>query len=299
MFRSKSSNAPLALFSAAFLLLSFTAPLSAADLTNNPKPPSVFQELARKLITDGFDKSEINGLFSNSSVRFDNRIMPLKIKHNETKLHYDIFLRQKRIDRARHYLRDNKQLLTSIEKEYGIPKEVKIAILLVETDLGRYLGTGLAFNTLASMAVADDFELMTPFLPPEYQKMSARERKKIEKRMKRKSEWAYSELKSLILYSNLNNIDIFSIKGSIFGAIGLCQFMPSNALKFGVDYDKDGRVDLFSPADALASMANYLRYYGWTDNLPWDRQMKVIMHYNHSTPYARTVIKVAKKVKTS
>ena len=299
MFNPKSSNAAATLFAAAFLLLSFTAPLPAADLTGNPKVPAVFQKLARKLIADGFDKSEINGLFSNENVRFDNRIMPRKITHNESKLHYDIFLQQERIDRAKHYLQSNKQLLNSIEKEYGIPKEVKVAILLVETDLGRYLGSGLAFNTLSSMAVADDFELLAPFLPPEYKNMPARERAKIEKRMKSKSQWAYSELKSLIIYSNLNNIDMFSIRGSIFGAIGLCQFMPSNALKFGVDYDKDGRVDLFSRADALASMANYLRYYGWKRDLAHGRQMKVIMHYNHSTPYARTVIEVAKKVKAS
>lgn len=272
----------------------------SADKTNRLRViPTVFQKLADRLVADGFDQTEIERLFTNDKVAFDNRIMPRKITHDETKLHYDIFLDKRRISRAKGYLKDNRKLLTAIETEYGIPKEVKVAILLVETDLGRYLGSGLAFNTLASMAVADDFERIKPYLPAEYKNMNGKERRRIEKRMKKKAGWAYSELKSLIIYANLNNLDILSMKGSIFGAIGLCQFMPSNALRFGVDYDKDGKVDLFSTADALASMANYLKYYGWKQDLARSRQLKVIMHYNHSTPYAKTVIKVAEKVRTS
>ncbi len=272
----------------------------SADKTNRPGViPPVFQKLAGRLVADGFDQTEIERLFTDDKVAFDNRIMPRKITHDETKLHYDIFLDNRRISRAKGYLQDNRKLLTAIETEYGVPKEVKVAILLVETDLGRYLGSGLAFNTLASMAVADDFERIKPYLPAGYKNMTGKEQRRIEKRMKKKAGWAYSELKSLIIYANLNNLDILSMKGSIFGAIGLCQFMPSNALKFGVDYDKDGKVDLFSTADALASMANYLKYYGWKQDLARNRQLKVIMHYNHSTPYAKTVIKVAEKVRTS
>ncbi len=280
-------------------LLASNNPLSAADSKTWAKIPPVFQDLARQLVADGFDQAEINAIFSDKKVVFNSKIMPRKITHDEKKLHYDIFLEKRRINRAKGYLRENRQLLTAIEKEYGIPKEVKVAILLVETDLGRYLGSGLAFNTLASMAVADDFDRIKPYLPSEYKHMSKKERLRIEKRMKKKASWAYSELKSLIIYAKLNNLDLLSMKGSIFGAIGLCQFMPSNALRFGVDYDKDGKVDLFSTADAVASMANYLKYYGWKEDLAMNRQLKVIMHYNHSTPYAKTVIKVAEKVRTS
>ncbi len=296
--RSMNFKMKLQTVTALFIIISCLNHTVFAQENPYEKLPLVFQGLAAQLVADGFEEGEIINLFSNKKLKFDKRIMPRKITHNEAKLHYDIFLQEKRIDRAKDYLNHNKRLLDAIEREYGIPKEVKVAILLVETDLGRYLGSGLAINTLASMAVADDLERIRPYLPKEYQNMSQGERKKIVKRMKSKARWAYSELKSLIIYATLNNMDIFSIRGSIFGAIGLCQFMPSNALKFGVDYDKDGKVDLFSPADALASMANYLKYYGWRQDLAMDRQLKVIMHYNHSTPYARTVIKVAEKVKS-
>ncbi len=257
----------------------------------------VFRQLSVSLVKDGFDSSEICAIFSDPLVRFNPKVMPRKVTHNEGALHYDIFLEKSRIERARRYLEKNRELFSSVEKEYGIPKEVKVAILLVETDLGRYLGSDLALNNLASMAVASDFRRIKAYLPDSYKGLGKRERARIKRKLLAKSRWAYSELKSLIIYSSLNGLDIHKIKGSIFGAIGLCQFMPSNALKFGVDFNKDGKVDLFDPADALASMANYLQFYGWRPDIPKKGQIRVIKHYNHSTPYAKTVLKVAKKVR--
>ncbi len=259
--------------------------------------PAVFKQLTTSLVKDGFSKEEICKIFSHPSVRFNPKVMPRKVTHREASLHYDIFLENRRIKRAKRYLESNREIFDIVEKEYGIPKEVKVAILLVETDLGRYLGSDLALNNLASMAVASDLKKIRPYLPDSYKHLSRKEQRRIQKKLKSKSKWAYSELKSLIIYSQLNDLDIHQIKGSIFGAIGLCQFMPSNALKFGVDFNKDGKVDLFDPADAIASMANYLQYYGWRPDLRKKSQIRVIKHYNHSTPYAKTVLEVAKKVR--
>ncbi len=290
------------LFVSVLISLAMSTTLLAADSVNDSLSgckgiDPVFRQLAGSLIEDGFQASEVCLIFSNPAVKFNPRVMPRKIAHREASLHYDVFLEKKRIERARKYLESKRDIFASVEKEYGIPKEVKVAILLVETDLGRYLGSDLALNNLASMAVASDFNKIRAYLPDSYKKLSKRERKRIQRKLEAKSKWAYSELKSLIIYSNLNGLDIHKIKGSIFGAIGLCQFMPSNALKFGVDFNKDGKVDLFDPADAVASMANYLQFYGWKSDLCEKVQIRVIKHYNHSTPYARTVLKVAEKVR--
>ncbi len=258
--------------------------------------PDIFRELANNLIRDGFSQTEICRIFSHPSVRFNPRVMPRKLVHKEASLHYDMFLEKGRLERARKYLDKNRELFDKVEKEYGIPKEIKVAILLVETDLGRYLGSSLVLNTLASMAVASDFNKVKDYLPASYKSFNRQEQARLEKKLAKKSKWAYSELKSLIVYSRSNGFDIHKIKGSIFGALGLCQFMPSNALRFGVDFDKDGKVDLFDPADALASMANYLRFYGWKSHIHPRVQIEVIKHYNHSTPYARTVLEVAERV---
>jgi membrane-bound lytic murein transglycosylase B len=257
----------------------------------------VWEPLIEHLIEDGKDEATIRSIFARREVQFDPGVMPRKLSHKESELDYSKFLRPERLSRARAFLDTHREVLIRIEDEYGVPKEVEVAILLVETDLGRYLGPGRAFNILASMAAASDIDSVKPWLSPEL--LVSTERKRVEKKLKDKSRWAYEELKALLIYSGRNQIDPLEIKGSIFGAIGLCQFMPSNALRFGIDQDHNGKIDLFSKADAIASMANYIRSYGWRDNLSRNEQEAVILRYNYSRPYARTVLDVAERLSDS
>ncbi|RLB95854.1 MAG: protein MltB, partial [Deltaproteobacteria bacterium] len=87
------------------------------------------------------------------------------------------------------------------------------------------------------------------------------------------------------------------IKGSYAGAMGIAQFMPSNAYALAKDGNGNGRIDLFEHADAIASIAYYLKYHGWKPGLSAKKQHRVILHYNNSTVYANTVLKVADKLK--
>jgi len=287
-------RSPLALL-VFFFLSSLIYPVScpAFRATN----ASIWEPLIKHLIEDGEDETTIRGIFARREVQFDPRVMPRKLSHKESELDYSKFLRPERLSRARAFLDTHRKVLTRIEDEYGVPKEVEVAILLVETDLGRYLGSGRAFNILASMAAATDIDSVKPWLSPELLKSAERER--LEKKLKDKSRWAYEELRALLIYSRQNQIDLLEIKGSIFGAIGLCQFMPSNALRFGIDQDHNGKIDLFSRADALASMANYLRSHGWKDDLNRNEQEAVILRYNYSFPYAGTVLDVAERLSGS
>lgn len=255
------------------------------------KVPYIWLPLVNRLIADGEDPVFVRRLYASPSVRFNPRVMPRKVTHNEYKLDYGRFLRPERLNRARKYLRENRQLFDRIQEEFGVPGELEVAILLVETDLGNYLGAGPAVNILSSMALGSEWEDVKRWLPPRYIKgeRAAQARKTLEK----KSNWAYRELKALFKYCRMNRMDIYTLKGSIFGAIGLCQFMPSNALKFGVDFDRDGRIDLFQKTDACGSMANYLRYYGWRPGLSRKAQEKVVFHYNHSRPYVKAILDVA------
>jgi membrane-bound lytic murein transglycosylase B len=220
--------------------------------------------------------------------------MPRKLSHRESRLDYSRFLRPERIARARSFLHTNRKLLTQIEHTYGVPKEIEVAILLVETDLGRYLGSDLTFNILASMAVASNLDQVRPWLSPKI--ISSMGTKDLEERLKRNSQWSYRELKALLTYSRQNHVDPLTIKGSVFGAIGLCQFMPSSVLCFGVDQDHNGKIDLFSKGDALASMARYIKAHGWKAGLSPKEQEAVILKYNYSRPYAETVLEVAKRL---
>ena len=175
----------------------------------------------------------------------------------------------------------------SLSRMFVVPKEIVISILLVETELGRNLGGRGAFNTLASMA-SSDLETIRPYLAPDL--LTDRNENFARTRCRQKAEWAYEELKSLIRYSSERGIDPLSIPGSIYGAIGLCQFMPSQIPLYGVDADKDGLINLFSEQDALYSVANYLSAHGWQCGISTKRQHRVILAYNNSNIYASTVL---------
>ncbi len=252
--------------------------------------------LIQRLADSGLDRQELEGLFSRPEVRFEKKIMAIKVVPSHRKPDYSKFLRPDRLNRAYRFLKEHYELLDEMERRYGVPKEVKVAVLLVETDFGRYLGKRRAFNVLASMARVRSVQDIYPWIPPEVRRDKARMRR-IDRRLKKKSRWAFKELKALLRYCRQNHMDPLAVRGSIFGAIGYCQFMPSNIFIFGQDGDGDGRIDLFTMEDALASMANYLRKTGWRPGLNRRQQERVILKYNHSRPYARTVIEVARRLR--
>jgi membrane-bound lytic murein transglycosylase B len=205
------------------------------------------------------------------------------------------YLKPWTIARANAYLIENKAVLEEISVQYGVPKEIVVSILLIETHLGTNTGHRRVFNRLASMARANDLETVRPYLDvdlltPENEEFARR-------RCREKADWAYGELKALLNYSAMNGIDPLGIRGSIYGAIGLCQFMPSNVFLYGVDADGDGRIDPFAKPDALHSIANYLRGHGWREGLDQAGQHRIIFAYNNSTVYANTVLAVAEKIR--
>ena len=91
-------------------------------------------------------------------------------------------------------------------------------------------------------------------------------------------------------------IDALGIRGSIAGAFGLPQFLPSSYLKFDTDGNGDGRVSLYDPEDAIASCARYLKENGWRPGIDRAQKRKVIWTYNRSTPYIDTVLALADRL---
>ena len=122
-------------------------------------------------------------------------------------------------------------------------------------------------------------------------------RKKYEKKAVRKSKWAYRELKAFLTYAYQEGLDPAEIPGSIAGAIGYAQFMPSNILAYGKDGNNDGSVDLLTHADSMASIANFLKRHGWRPGISRQKAEKVIYHYNHSDYYVNVVLKIANLLK--
>ncbi len=265
-------------------------------LWNTPVWGADFSPLISALAARGYDEAYLKQLFSRQEVRFLPEIMPKKLLHDEYKLNYAQFLRPERVARAQEFLNKHQSLLTALEERFGVPKEVLVAMFLVETDLGRYPGRYRTFNVLASMALSSNWEQVRSYLPAG---LSAEEEARLKAFMARRAKWALKELAALLTYCRKNGLDPLAIKGSIFGAFGLPQFVPSSVLHYGYDWDGDGRVDLFSLEDALASMANYLAAHGWQKAKDQEAKLRVIKTYNHSQPYAETVLRIAERLSSA
>jgi membrane-bound lytic murein transglycosylase B len=267
-----------------------------------------WKPLVERLAADGFNRQTLEALFVRPEVRFEPDAMADKIQallRSRSESPDDIarlkttvregYLSNVAITRANSYIIENRAVLEEIHTLYGVPKEIIVSILLIETHLGRNTGNRRVFNRLASMALCADLEMVRPhmsgpLLTPENWEFARR-------RCREKSDWAYDEFRALLRLADLDGFDPLEIRGSIYGAIGLCQFMPSNIFSYGVDADQDGRINLFAKKDALHSIANYLRGHGWRPGMDRDGEHRVIFSYNHSTVYANTVLAVAERLR--
>ncbi len=270
--------------------------LAGLVLLGAASPPEYFAPLAQRLVDDGFDGGEVAAVFARPETEVAIDGVSLFFRHSEARLDYNQFLRPRRIAKARQYLETHTADLAAAHARYGVAPEVITAILLVETNLGGISGRQKVFNVLATMAALEDRASREAFWAtmPTEKRIS---RNQFNAKADRKSEWAYRELKALLKYVRRENLDPLHLQGSYAGAMGYCQFMPSNALKLGVDGNGDGRVDLYAHADAIASVGNYLKYHGWRPELSRKKRYRVILKYNYSKPYANTVLEIADQLK--
>ena len=158
------------------------------------------------------------------------------------------FVEPKRITRGIAFWQDHAASLARAEALYGVPAEIIVAIIGVETFYGRHTGGFDTFNALATLAF--DY-------PPRAQLFRG-------------------ELEALLLLARDEGRDPWNYRGSFAGALGLPQFLPSSIRGFGVDFDRDGHIDLASSADdAIGSVASFLFLHGWETGHPITLPVKV------------------------
>ncbi len=280
-----------------FLLLAVIALLSPAHgQTAAKKKFPYFDALQARLIKDGFDKKHIGALYSRPEVAFEVTGVSLFFQHRESKLNYKQFSAAPNMDKAKKYMKRRRKTLAAAEKEYGVEGNVITAILLVETKLGGYQGKRSVFNSLSTMASLKD-PAMRKALWRKIPKSKRISYTRFQKKAYAKAKWAYGELKAFLKYTAREGLDPLQIKGSYAGALGLPQFIPSKALTLGKDGNGDGRIDLFDHDDAITSVANYLKNFGWRLDMPRKKAYKILLRYNYSRQYANTVLDVAALLK--
>lgn len=190
----------------------------------------------------GFDRDELYRLFSRIQSQSD--IIGLMTRPAETKpwhAYRDIFLTQKRIQGGVEFWNTHQAALSRAEQRYGVPPEVIVAIIGVETAYGQNTGSHSVLQALATLAF--DYP--------------------------RRADFFRKELEHYLLLTREEAIDPLTLQGSYAGAMGLGQFMPSSYRAYGLDFDGDQRRDLWSnPEDAIGSVANYLKEHRWRPGEP-------------------------------
>ena len=255
-----------------------------------------FKDVRVRLLQEGFNQVMLERLYGKPDVRFDAKTVSLFFVHSEARVNYEQFTTWQAIRKARRYIEAHEKELQYAKARYRVDPEVITAIALVETQLGTFLGRSQVFNALSTMAALNNpqaRDILYRELPPERRYSRA----KFEKKATWRTKWAFKELVAFIHYTARENLETTRIKGSYAGAIGIAQFMPTNAYAMAKDGNGDGRIDLFDHADAIASIAYYLKYHGWKPGISSKRQHRVIKHYNNSDVYAKTVLEIANKLK--
>ncbi len=181
-----------------------------------------------------------------------------------------------------------------IQERYGVPPSDILAILLVETGLGGDLGDDTALRALSSMAMTDSPAKLA--LCGNSRQVARLNKKTLQVTLTEKSEWAYNEVKSLIVYADKLGIDAAGIPASMYGAIGLCQFMPSNIKPYGFDGNGDGKIDLFTLPDVFYSVARYLDAAGRREAKTPKELHSVFYAYNHDNLYADRVLTASQRI---
>ncbi|HFC53837.1 MAG TPA: lytic murein transglycosylase B [Gammaproteobacteria bacterium] len=227
-------------------LLATSSPLAAKGLTELPALRAFVADMVER---HGFSDQRLMRLFRQAELRPD--IIAAISRPAEAKPWHEyrpIFLTQKRIRGGVEFWNHNLETLVRAEREYGVPPQIIVAIIGVETRYGQYTGKHRVIDALATLAF--DY-------PP-------------------RSSFFTGELEQYLLMTREEQIDPLSLRGSYAGAMGIPQFIPSSYRSYAVDFDGDGRRNLWNdPVDAIGSVAAYFKRHGWKAGEPVAFQTRV------------------------
>jgi membrane-bound lytic murein transglycosylase B len=234
-------------------LLLVTPHAFSAQQQNSSPPPRPFgpwlETLMDEARSEGFGDELVMAALA--GVTPLERVIQLDRAQPELQVGFDRYYRTRinsaTVNQGRALLRQHQSLLARIENDYGVPRRFVLAIWGMETRYGRVTGNTPIFQALATLAWEG-----------------------------RREAFFKGELFDALRMVQRGHIDVTSMTGSWAGAMGHPQFMPSSYLKFAEDFDGDGRRDIWrSTGDTLASIANYLKEWGWDDRWTWGREVRV------------------------
>ncbi len=221
-------------------LLGIAAPAMAGDYQSSPAVDAFIGEMVRE---HGFTAPQLQALLGAAERKqpiLDAISRPAE-RVKPWKEYRPIFITQARIDQGVAFWNQHAEALARAEREYGVPAQVIVAIIGVETFFGRNTGNWRVIDALSTLGF--DY-------PP-------------------RADFFRKELREFLLLTREQQVDPLSLKGSYAGAMGLPQFMPSSFRAYAVDFDHDGHIDIWgNPVDAIGSVASYFHRHGWVAGDP-------------------------------
>ena len=220
--------------------LTVSSPLAASNYSQQPQVQAFIDNMVDK---HGFDRDGLVTVLDKAEHRED--ILELMRKPAEKRLRWfeyrKIFLTQSRIEGGVAFWEENSAILKKAAAEYGVDPQVIVAIIGVETRYGSNTGRHRVLDALATLSF--DY-------PP-------------------RSKFFTGELEQYLILAREEDIDLLTTTGSYAGAMGYGQFIPSSYRHYAVDFDGDGKRDLWNnKADIIGSVANYFHAHGWTSGTP-------------------------------
>ncbi|PCJ86978.1 MAG: lytic murein transglycosylase B [Thiotrichaceae bacterium] len=248
------------------LVFALAAMMPAVAAANYAQHPDVKQFINEMVNQHGFDRDYLEEKFARVK-KLDNVLESIAKpaeKELTWKRYRPIFVTNKRTEKGKKFIHNNKAVLERAEKQFGVPVEVIAAIIGVESYYGKYTGKYTVFDSLTTLGFG-------------YPKRGT---------------FFKGELKHFLLLSKEENIDIDTMTGSYAGAMGMPQFISSSYREYAVDFDGDGKRDLWnSMPDVIGSVANYFSRHGWTqgDSVVHQVDIKntsIVRKKNSLKPYA-------------
>lgn len=277
-----------------------------------PTPPDdldhatdgIYADLVTQLIKEGYNSDYVRYLYNSGDDVFYYRLTKINLVQREREDHYRRMFNNEAKRSIRDFIITHKTQFDKVEEKYGVDSEVIASILYVESRFGQVAGVNPVLYVLSSMTLAPadwNIEQLVEELDELFPDISDGEREDkiswLKSRARRKANWAYSELKTLLDLQKTHQIDVKNLRGSWAGAFGMPQFMPTSFEAYAVDGDENGKIDLYTTTDAIASVANYLYRNGWRGTVTEQKKRKTVWRYNHSNYYVDLIMDLAEATK--
>jgi membrane-bound lytic murein transglycosylase B len=207
-----------------------------------PLREPVEQFIVHMARTHGFDARELHKVFS--QVKTSKSVIRAISAPSTAKPWHEfrpLFVDERRISGGVAFWNEHADLLDRARREYGVPEAILVSLIGIETRYGRITGGHKVIEALSTLVFDLDY----------------------------RADYFRGELEQFLLLAREQSWDPLQVTGSYAGAMGMPQFMPSSYRRYAVDFDGDGKIDLWgNTADAVGSVGNYLREFGWQAGKP-------------------------------